>query len=199
VVSAVDAGQSGNHFYAVSAINTNSVYAVGQQAGAGFPNAALIEHWDGVKWNVVSAPADAASALPLGVTTTASSLVVVGQQETDTAPYTTYVAEGAPSPLSIQNTPSQGATENDLFAAATAADGSTWAVGWYIDPSSWNHDPLVLQGVGGAWSLVSSPSLGKGFDSGFAAITAIPGGGMWAVGATATSKSNYSTLIEYHR
>jgi hypothetical protein len=122
----------------------------------------------------------------------------VGEQETDTAPYTTYVAAGAPRALSIQTTPNAGTGENDLFAAETATDGSTWAVGWDIDTTTGNHDPLVLQGKNGAWSLVSSPILGKGSDSGFAAITAIPGGGLWAVGVTAAAKGNYSTLIEYH-
>src|SRR5215469_7128522 len=198
VVDAVDAGVNGNQFYGVKAVSTNDVYAVGQQADAGFPGQALIEHWNGRSWTVISSPADAATALPLGVTATASSLTVVGQQETDTAPYTTYVAAGAPNRLSIQTTPNTGAGENDLFGVTKAADGSSWAVGWDIDPATDNHNPLVLQGINGVWSLVPSPSFGAGSDSGFAAITAIPGGGLWAVGVTA-SKSNYSTLIEFHR
>jgi hypothetical protein len=199
VVKSVDAGVNGNQLYAVKYLATNDVYAVGQQAGAGFPNHALIEHWDGKSWSVVSSPNDAsASALPLGVTATGSSLIVVGEQETDTAPYTTYVAAGAPTPLSVQATPNAGAGENDLFAVTTAADGSTWAVGWDIDPATDNHDPLVLHAMNGVWSLIPSPSFAAGADSGFAAITAIPGGGLWAVGVTATSKSNYSTLIEFH-
>src|SRR2546429_8961366 len=41
VVSAVDAGSSGNQLYAVKALATDDVYAVGQQAGAGVPNQAL--------------------------------------------------------------------------------------------------------------------------------------------------------------
>ena len=197
VIKAMDAGSSGNQFYAVTALASNDVYAVGQQSGAEFPSTALIEHWNGKVWSVVSSRSDAfASALPLGVTATASTLTVVGQQETDTAPYTTYVAAGAPSKLSIASTPNAGNGENDLFAAATAADGSTWAVGWDIDITTGNHDPLVLQGVNGSWSLVFTPSFAG--DSGFAAITAIPGGGLWAVGVTAPSKGNYSTLIEWH-
>jgi hypothetical protein len=198
VVNAVDAGANGNQFYAVKALASNDVYAVGQQAGAGFPSQALIEHWNGTSWSVISSPADAATPLPLGVTATASSLTVAGEQETDTAPYTNYVAAGAPRSLAIQSTPNAGTGENDLFAVATAADGSTWAVGWDINTTSGNHDPLILQGVNGVWSLVSSPILGSGSDSGFAAITAIPGGGMWAVGVTGSNKGNYSTLIEYH-
>ena len=199
VVNAVDAGANGNQFFAVKALATNNVYAIGQQAGAGFPSQALIENWDGKTWSVVTAPADAsASALPLGVTATASSLTLVGEQETDTAPYTSYVAAGAASSLAIQSTPTMGAGENDPFAVTIANDGSTWVVGWAIDPTTDLHNPLVLQGINGVFSLISVPNPSTGGDSGFEAITTIPGGGMWAVGVTATSKSNYSTLIEFH-
>ena len=138
VVPAVDAGSSGNHFYAVKANASNDVYAVGQSAGAGFPNTALIEHWDGKRWSVVASPADpSATALPLGVTATNSSLTVVG--ETDTAPYTTYVAAGALGPLTIQSTPNVALAENDLFGVTTALDGSTWAVGWALDIAAGVH------------------------------------------------------------
>jgi hypothetical protein len=50
-----------------------------------------------------------------------------------TAPYTRLVAGGAPNGLSIRATPNNGTGENDWFAVTTAADGSTWAAGWYID------------------------------------------------------------------
>jgi hypothetical protein len=39
----------------------------------------------------------------------------------------------------------------------------------------------VLQGIGGSWSIVPTPGFAAGTDNGFAAITAIPGGGLWAV------------------
>jgi hypothetical protein len=199
VVPAVDPGVNGNQLYAVKAVAANDVYAVGQEAGAGFPNHALIEHWDGNAWSVVPSPASpAATILPLGVEATASTLTLVGQHETDKAPYTTYVAAGAPNALTIQNSPNAGTGENDLFGVAIAIDGSTWAVGWDIDPSTGNHNPLVLQGKNSAWSLVSTPALPAGSDSGFAAITAIPGGGLWAVGVTSNPQGNYTTLIEYH-
>ena len=200
VVNAVDAGTSGNQFYAVKALATNDVYAIGQQAGAGFPNQALIEHWNGSTWSVVTSPADGSgSVLPLDIAGTTSSLTLVGEQETDAVPYTSYVAAGAPSGLSIQSTPTLGSGENDPFAVAIANNGTTWVVGWAINPTSDLHDPLVLQGVNGVFSLVSFPNPANGGDSGFAAITAIPGGGLWAVGVTATSKSNYSTLIALHQ
>ena len=199
IVNAVDAGSNGNQFYAVKALATNDVYAIGQQANSAFPGVALIEHWDGTAWSVVAGPADSsASALPLGITANSSALTVVGEQETDTAPYTSYVVSGAPTSLAIQSTPMMGTGENDPFAVTIANDTSTWVVGWAINPTSDLHDPLVLQRSGGAFSLVSVPNPSNGGDSGFAAVTTVPGGGMWAVGVTSTSKSNYSTLIEFH-
>jgi hypothetical protein len=199
VIPSVDVGSSGNHFYAVKANASNDVYAVGQSASAGFPNTALIEHWDGRSWSVVASPADAATALPLGVTATSSSLTVVGQQETDTAPYTTYVASGALGPLTIQNTPNVALAENDLFGATTAVDGSTWAVGWALDIAAGVHAPLILQRVNGVWSVVANPGF-PNLDSGLESITAVPGGGLWAVGVTTSTGTNsqYVPLIEYH-
>ena len=90
-----------------------------------------------------------------------------------------------------------GRTATGTGGHPTAADGSTWAVGWDINTKTGNHDPLALT-KRSAWSLVPNPSLG-GTDSGFAAIAAIPGGGLWAVGVTGNSQGNYATLIEYYR
>jgi hypothetical protein len=135
--------------------------------------------------------------MPLGIAGNDTLLNVVGDSENSLAPYTTFVAAGAPSKLAVLSTPSSGAGENDLFAAATAADGSsTWAVGWAVDPSSLNHFTLTLQGVNGTWSVVPSPNPGTG-DNGLAGVTAIPGGGLWAVGIT-TNNGNAATLILYH-
>lgn len=112
-------------------------------------------------------------------------------------PYTTLVAAGPESSLGLLTTPSNGGEENDLFATTTAADGSTWAAGWYIEPGTENHKTLTEQGVGGQWSLVPSPNPGTG-ENGFAGIAAIPGGGLWAVGIAANNGSP-STLVEFHR
>jgi hypothetical protein len=123
----------------------------------------------------------------------------VGQQETDTAPYTTYAAAGAMGPLTIQNTPNVAGAENDLFGVTVAVDGSVWAVGWALDIAAGVHAPLTLQRVNGVWSLVANPVF-PGLESGLEAITAVPGGGLWAVGVTTqgNNSAGFSTLIEFH-
>ena len=197
VVPTADPNGGGNLLYAVTALSTENVYATGQ-TGTAFPSGALVEHWNGSKWSTLAGPADPSESLdPFGITATASALTLVGARETDTAPFSTFVAAGAPSSLGLVGAPSEGTGENNLFAATTASDGSTWAVGWYIDPSSGNHETITEQGVGGQWSIVPSPNPGAGGDNGLAGVTAIPGGGLWAVGI-ATNNGNPSTLIEYH-
>lgn len=197
VVPAIDAGVSGNQFYALDAVSSNSVYATGQQAGSGFPNLALVEHWDGSKWSVVTTPADTSETVtPYGITGKDAALSIVGDRENSTSPYTTLVEAGSPKSLAIQATPNSGSGEQDLFAAATASDGSTYAAGWDIVDSNDDHDSLILHGVGNSWNIDTTPDPGTG-DNGFAGITAVPGGGLWAVGVT-SNNGNYSTFIAYH-
>ena len=54
----------------------------------------------------------------------------------------------------------------------------------------------ILHGTNGQYSLETTPNPGSGAN-GFAGITAIPGGGLWAVGIT-SNKTNNSTLIAHH-
>jgi hypothetical protein len=195
--SPVDPGGGENLLYSISAVSSRGVFASGQ-TGAGFPSQALVEQWNGSQWSPVTAPVDATqSDDPFGMTATGSSLTLVGARESETSPFTTLVESGPSSRLALLSTPSIGSGENDLFAATTTADGSTWAAGWYIDPSTGNHATITEQGVNGQWSVVPSPNPGPRGDNGFAGISAIPGGGVWAVGIE-TSNQNPSTLIEYH-
>jgi hypothetical protein len=68
--------------------------------------------------------------------------------------------------------------------------------GWYIDPSSLPHLSPIQHEVSGQWTTDTTPDPGTG-DNGFAGITAVPGGGLWAVGVP-SNNGNYSTLIAYH-
>jgi hypothetical protein len=182
--------------YAIDAVSSSSVYAVGQQSSA-FPNSLLVEHWDGKNWSLLTPPADSTESLSaLGVTGTDATLDVVGTRENETVPYTTMVASGAPKSLTLAATPNNGTGEQDLFSATTASDGSTWAGGWYIDPTTGNHQVLFEHEVNGSWSLVAGQNPGTG-DNGIAGMAAIPGGGVWAVGAQ-TNKGNSATLVEFH-
>jgi Phosphoesterase family len=200
VVPTPDPGTTGNLLYAVTAVSSTSVYAVGQQADTGFPGKALIQHWDGTDWDIVPTATDLGGTdMPLGVTATASMVTTVGDRESSTAQYTTFVAAGTTSDVDGVTTPNHGAGENDLFGAATASDGTTWAAGWVIDPSTGNHLTLVLHGAGGKWDLVPSPSPNPANgDDGLSSVTAVPDGGLWSVGIQTNADGNYATLVLHH-
>lgn len=81
----------------------------------------------------------------------------------------------------------------------TAADGSHWAGGWYIVPSTGNHETIIEHAVNGKWSITPTPDLSADQgDNGFAGLAAVPGGGIWAVGIRTNSAGNPATLIEHH-
>jgi len=156
-----------------------------------------VEHWDGTKWSQLVSPAASTESLTtLGVTGSDSALTLVGDRESDTAPYTTEVASGSPSSLSLVSSPNNGTGENDLFSATTAADGSVYAAGWYVDPASGNYFSLIEHNTGGQWSIDTTPDPGTSAN-GFASITAVPGGGLWAVGNYANNGNNV-TLAAFH-
>jgi hypothetical protein len=196
VVPNVDPNGGGNTLYALDAVSSNSVYAVGQ-TGTSFPSQALIEHWNGTSWSQLASPADSTESLTsLGVTGSDTNLTAVGDRESGTAPYTTEVASGSPSSLSLVSSPSISGDENDLFGATTAPDGSVYAVGWTADPSTGNYSSLIEHEVNGQWSIDSTPNPGTSAN-GFAGVTGIPSGGVWAVGVLA-NKGNNATLVAYH-
>jgi hypothetical protein len=174
-----------NLLYAVSAVAGDGVYSTGQ-TGTSFPSSALLERWNGSSWQTLATPTDATESLdPFGL----AGATLVGARESDLTPFTTLVAANG----TLVASPNNGAGEQNLFSATTAADGSTWAGGWYIDANG-DHQTLIEHGVAGSWSITPSPNPGNG-DNGIAGITAIPGGGVWAVGIG--GGKNPRTLIEF--
>jgi hypothetical protein len=195
VVTAPDPNGTGNSLYAINAVSPTSVYAVGQ-TGTAFPSQAFLLHWNGTAWSQLASPADSTESLTFdAITGSDSSLTLVGDRESDIVPNTTGIATGAPSKLAMVTTPS-ATGENDLFGAATAADGTAYAAGWSVDPATGNFVSLIEHESGGVWSIQPTPNPGTS-SNGFASIAAIPGGGLWAVGNTA-SNGNNATLIAHH-
>jgi hypothetical protein len=186
--------------YAVSAVSSSDVYATGQ-AGTAFPQRMVLGRFDGQRWSLLPSPTDPTESLdPLGLTATPAAVTAVGERESDVTPNTTMVASGLPNNVELLATPSQGSGENDLFSVATRANGMQWAAGWYIDPASGNHEPIIERGIGGSWSITPTPDLSADQgDNGFAGIAAVPGGGLWAVGIQTNADGNLATLIESHR
>ncbi|HMD92891.1 MAG TPA: alkaline phosphatase family protein, partial [Trebonia sp.] len=82
VVRTPDPGSTGNHLYAVDAVNRDDIWAVGQQLGAQAPDQGLAEHWNGHRWSVVPLPASvSASVLLDAVTVSRGQVWVAGESD----------------------------------------------------------------------------------------------------------------------
>src|SRR5262249_9465555 len=147
VVPSPDPGAAGNHLYAVDAVSPNDVWAVGQELTGQVPDLGLVEHWNGLRWSVVSSPAlpnqsvmlsgVAASGGQVGTTGEADSPRVTGGQ-----PLVEHEQGGVWSVASLPIVRNQNWT--NMWGIAT--DGQTvYAVGTYVDNTTDNNNSLMYK------------------------------------------------------
>jgi hypothetical protein len=170
-----------NSLIGVRAFSESDVWAVGR--GSNDPqglasSAALIEHWDGVSWSVVTSPPPAESRDDLrSVAGSAGAMWAVGYD----------VVAGVVSPLteywggSIWRkiaAPKPSTGEALLLGVATPAPSDVWSVGVSSGPQ--DGQALAEHWDGNAWSVVPVPQLGTGSSFEDVAFDSTADG--WAVG-----------------
>jgi hypothetical protein len=88
--------------------------------------------------------------------------------------------------------PNVGTNSNYLNGVAAVSPATSWAVGYYVNASSFGQT-LVEQWTGASWNVVASPNPGKSDSlNGVAVVSPITS---WAVGQYVSS-STFQTLIE---
>ena len=164
---------NGNDLYAVAAVSTGDVWAVGwyQSGPTGQEGGALTMHWDGASWTVVPNP----SRWPLyGVTAIASNDVwAVGEQSILHWNGTNWSTVSFPPP--------PGDSYQILKGISAASANDIWAVGYsqFAYFYGYRYYPLAYHWDGTRWSLV--PNAGN-IDEYLFAVTAIAANDVWAVG-----------------
>jgi hypothetical protein len=180
VVPSPNPGGSGNHLYAVSAVAADDVWAVGQRLGAADPDQALIEHWDGEQWSVVSSPAHgSASASLYGVAGDPGGVWAVGETDDPVRgarPLVERFQDGAWRTVAL---PAAGSIFTDLWGVAVSG-GTVTVVGTFLDVPSGNNETLVLSGRGNRFEVVDAPNPGSGGN--ILGGVAAAGDTLWAVG-----------------
>lgn len=195
VVPSANVGSTNNNFlFAVSALSSNDVWAVGSYTLSG---RTLVEHWNGTAWSVVSSPSPGTSGSVLsGVSALASNDVwAVGTAQYGTI-YQTLVEHWNGSRWSVVPSPNPGST-NNLKAVSALASNDVWAVGDYFDGSNGStRQTLVEHWNGTAWIVVSSPSVraGSNFLKG---VSASASNDVWTVGYYVDSNSTDQMLVEH--
>jgi hypothetical protein len=196
VVPSPNPGSTGNFLYGLDAVSPDNVWAVGQRLGDQAPDQTLIEHWNGSHWTVVPSPVfDSASALLDAVTVADGEAWAVGETDDPVQgarPLVERFDDGAWRTVDLPH--AAGSRWTDLFGV-TAADGTVWAVGTFVDPASGNNETLILRGEDDEWTVSHGPNPGSGSNilGGIASV----GDRLWAVGTYEDGGSRLP-LIESH-
>ncbi len=155
-----------------------------------------LAHWDGSRWTTVPVPATgfAYTTLSQLMMIKPGDVWLVGWGETvdeTGAVRDSLLMHWNGRAWSISPVPSGS---GELYAAAKATNG-LWAVGDTYHAPGVPYAAYLLHETRAGWAQVATPTAQ---DAGFDAITAIPGGGIWVVGATTydtTTNSQVAPLL----
>jgi len=188
VVTSPNGSNGSNFLFAVTAVSSTDVWAVGE-----FNNTStLTEHWNGHTWRVVSSPNSTGSnTLNAVQAVSATDVWAVGQTATQT-----LIEQWNGKKWSVVASPNL--TGNNLLrGVAIVSATDIWAVGFVI--ASVGEQTLIEQWNGSSWSIVPSPnpsSLQNILD----AAAADPSSGQaWAVGNFVNNTTSVQqTLTEFN-
>jgi hypothetical protein len=185
-----------NYLNDVTCVSASDCWAVGWYGTASGTTQALIEHWDGSVWTVVSANTGAAPDYELyGVAcASASNCWTVGGYAADntTAPYQTLIEHWDGTSWAVVTSPNTSTTQHNMLKGVTcASELDCWAVGWHdLTP----EQTLIEHWDGSSWSLVDSPNVNTVQWNNLYRVTCASVGDCWAVGFY----GNGQTLIEHY-
>src|SRR5579884_34686 len=182
----------------VAAISGSNVWAIGTYNDKNNAVHALIEHWNGTAWSIVSSPAPNGSQDQLYgvVAISASNVWAVGYYVNSQFVEQPLIEHWNGSAWSIVSSQApNGTTQDQLFSVTAISASNIWAVG--SSHTKQASKTLIEHWNGSSWSIVSSPntqSAGNGLNS----VTAISASNIWAVGESYSQYGSPSqTLIEH--
>jgi hypothetical protein len=113
----------------VHAVSASDVWAVGSHQDDSGTLSALIEHWDGSAWTVMSSPSPGAFDELISVTgTSATDAWAVGFTQDTSRNTTTLIEHWDGTSWTIVSSPSPG-TNPELRSVAATSATDAWAVG----------------------------------------------------------------------
>jgi hypothetical protein len=192
----VPKGYAAPMFLAASAASPDDVWALGEGSPASGPAQAIIDHWNGQRWQIVPYPRTGKYSLLQGVTAlSAKDVWAVGYAGVVTANGlerltltlhwngTAWKRVTSPNPATF-TTPA-GSVDNALTAVAGSSSRSVWAVGQYYLQANGTHGSraLTLHWNGSSWKVVPNPDLVAQHPSYLYGVTAPSANGVSTVGS----------------
>jgi hypothetical protein len=166
---------------AVAATSRTDAWAVGEKFTGSFRT--LIEHWDGLSWQVVASPNPAGrtdSQLAGVLALSRRNAWAFGFAQRTGHSDRTLILHWNGLHWSIVPSPDIGAGDNFLLAGAARSASSIWVVGSH--EAHVHSRTLTEHWNGAAWSVVPSPNAGTGDDV-LLGVAVAPGGPVLAVGS----------------
>ena len=182
-------GQNFNSLTGVAAISANSIWAVGTSYHGGIPNQAIIEHWNGTSWSLVSNPGSG-SSLQSVVALAANNVWTVGTKSSQT-----FIEHWNGTKWSVVSSPN-ASSEDFLNGVAATSSSDVWAVGYFFNNSD-VRQTMIEHWNGTKWSLVSSPNTGSNFNT-LSGVSAISPKNAWAVGDVYDASTNIDQPLVEH-
>jgi hypothetical protein len=200
-----DPGGLGESLLGVSAASHNDVWAVGdyspQTGGGGGTRSAMMLHWDGISWSVVTL-----DVLRSYLSSYLTAVEVVAANDI-------WVAAGYSVGRGVQtimlhwdgntwtrvtspNLDPTGITDTFVEGLSATAPDDIWAVGYYRNDTE--RYALTLHWDGDQWSLILPPKVGL-HTSSLHGVIALGPNNIWAVGDASSGPSNYTLAVQYNK
>jgi hypothetical protein len=176
-----------NYLYGADSSGACNVWAVGvvyPPTGGSFHSLAL--RYNGTAWRTVPRTGLPGDDTLRGVDAiSAGDVWAVGEHRAGIGSYETMAVHWNGTTWTREPTPNGNPASINNMYGVTAAGGTVWAVGTYVDPSSSiNRRKLILQRTGGAWRIAAAPVVAR-YES-LAAVDATGSSDAWAVGSATT-------------
>jgi hypothetical protein len=187
-----------NELFAVSAVSTNDIWAVGIYQKGNVPGKSLIEHWNGTSWQISPSPnVKGVENVLVSVSAISTNDVwAIGYTEQNLSNYQTLTEHWDGTKWSIIASPNVGSIGDILSGVVAVSTHDVWAVGDATVNFS-DSETLIEHWDGTQWSVVSSPSISS-VENQLSGISALSAQDIWAVGsATDNSTGGVQTLIEH--
>ena len=196
IVASPNVARDYNILYGVVAVSTNDVWAVGAYDGSNGNNQALIEHWNGKTWTVVSSPdIGIGSSLHGMAVVSPTTIWAVGYAVNAQGIEQTLIEQWNGTRWSVVPGPNPGSYANVLWSVSAHSPGTVWAAGDYSN-SRGQDQSLIEQWNGSQWGIVKSPDVSQ-FHTYLLAVTALSPTNAWAVGyALADNLLAADTVVE---
>ena len=204
IVPSANSQQQYNQLGGVVALSEHDVWAVGSSQGYPSPMQALIEHWNGKAWSLVSAPVVGLGSLLNAIAPIPHSrqLWAVGTYvNSQSKSYQTLIERWDGEQWSIVPSPffktDPENTSNMFYSVSALSRKNAWAVGVYDNGHGLMQTALIEHWNGMQWQAIAAPTPPGSTISFLYGVLALSERDVWAVGTASVNGGGDVVLLDH--